>query len=215
MEQTKDNANIIELKHVTKRFEDNGYIAVNDFNLEVKRGEFVTFLDNDGGIGVRRQFLLRGGEVAQGDEGHLIRAVEGGADLGIVRDAHGAGGAAVEGPAEGEDLGTAGVERRQFQRVLVGLRPAVAQEEVEGVIAADLSEFLGQGVLQAVLHGIGVETQLSDLLPDRRHVMRVAVPDADHGVAAVQVQVLLAVGIPQRGTLPAHGLDVPPFVYIE
>ena len=121
----------------------------------------------------------------------------------------------MEGPAEGEDLGTAGVERRQFQRVLVGLRPAVAQEEVEGVIAADLSEFLGQGVLQAVLHGIGVETQLSDLLPDRRHVMRVAVPDADHGVAAVQVQVLLAFGIPQRGTLPAHGLDVPPFVYIE
>ena len=48
MEQTKDNANIIELKHVTKRFEDNGYIAVNDFNLEVKRGEFVTFLGPSG-----------------------------------------------------------------------------------------------------------------------------------------------------------------------
>ena len=39
--------NIIELKHITKRFED-GFTAVNDFNLEVKRGEFVTFLGPSG-----------------------------------------------------------------------------------------------------------------------------------------------------------------------
>ncbi len=39
-----ENTNIIELKHVTKQFQDNGFIAVNDFNLEVKRGEFVTVL---------------------------------------------------------------------------------------------------------------------------------------------------------------------------
>ena len=39
--------NIIELKHITKRFED-GFVAVNDFNLEVKRGEFVTFLGPSG-----------------------------------------------------------------------------------------------------------------------------------------------------------------------
>ncbi len=40
-------ANIIELKHITKRFED-GFDAVSDFNLEVKRGEFVTFLGPSG-----------------------------------------------------------------------------------------------------------------------------------------------------------------------
>ena len=39
--------NIIELKHITKRFED-GFVAVSDFNLEVKRGEFVTFLGPSG-----------------------------------------------------------------------------------------------------------------------------------------------------------------------
>lgn len=39
--------NIIELKHVSRQFED-GFYAVHDFNLEVKRGEFVTFLGPSG-----------------------------------------------------------------------------------------------------------------------------------------------------------------------
>jgi spermidine/putrescine transport system ATP-binding protein len=44
----KDNAtNIIELKHITKTYSD-GFTAVCDFNLEVKRGEFVTFLGPSG-----------------------------------------------------------------------------------------------------------------------------------------------------------------------
>ncbi len=42
-----DNTNIITLKHVTRSFED-GFNAVTDFNLEVKRGEFVTFLGPSG-----------------------------------------------------------------------------------------------------------------------------------------------------------------------
>ncbi len=40
-------SNIIELKHITKTFED-GFHAVEDFNLEIKRGEFVTFLGPSG-----------------------------------------------------------------------------------------------------------------------------------------------------------------------
>ena len=39
--------NIIELKNVNKCFED-GFQAVSDFNLEIKRGEFVTFLGPSG-----------------------------------------------------------------------------------------------------------------------------------------------------------------------
>ena len=42
-----NSTNIIELKHITKKFED-GFEAVSDFNLEVKRGEFVTFLGPSG-----------------------------------------------------------------------------------------------------------------------------------------------------------------------
>ena len=33
--------NIIELRHISKVYSDNGFKAVDDFNLEVKRGEFV------------------------------------------------------------------------------------------------------------------------------------------------------------------------------
>ena len=44
MEQTK---NIIELRHISRKYED-GFTAVSDFNLEVKKGEFVTFLGPSG-----------------------------------------------------------------------------------------------------------------------------------------------------------------------
>lgn len=43
----KNTENIIELKHINKVFED-GFQAVEDFNLEVKKGEFVTFLGPSG-----------------------------------------------------------------------------------------------------------------------------------------------------------------------
>ena len=39
--------NIIELKGIRKCFED-GFTAVEDFNLSVKKGEFVTFLGPSG-----------------------------------------------------------------------------------------------------------------------------------------------------------------------
>ena len=40
--------NIIELKNVYKTYEDDGFTAVSDFTLEVKHGEFVTFLGPSG-----------------------------------------------------------------------------------------------------------------------------------------------------------------------
>ena len=43
----KNEENIIELKHITRSYED-GFNAVEDFNLEIKRGEFVTFLGPSG-----------------------------------------------------------------------------------------------------------------------------------------------------------------------
>ena len=44
----ENNTNIIELRGITKVYED-GYKAVdNPFNLEVKRGEFVTLLGPSG-----------------------------------------------------------------------------------------------------------------------------------------------------------------------
>ena len=41
MEKNNNNSNnIIELKNIVKTY-DNGFTAVDGFNLEVKRGEFV------------------------------------------------------------------------------------------------------------------------------------------------------------------------------
>ena len=42
-----NSENIIELRHITRSFDD-GFTAVSDFNLEVRRGEFVTFLGPSG-----------------------------------------------------------------------------------------------------------------------------------------------------------------------
>ncbi len=49
MEKTtmENEASIIELKHLTKVYED-GFTAVDDFNLKVAKGEFVTFLGPSG-----------------------------------------------------------------------------------------------------------------------------------------------------------------------
>lgn len=43
----QEPTNIIELRHLTRTYED-GFTAVDDFNLEIKRGEFVTFLGPSG-----------------------------------------------------------------------------------------------------------------------------------------------------------------------
>ncbi len=47
MEHTTSGENIIELKHISRTFDD-GFRVVEDFNLTVKRGEFVTFLGPSG-----------------------------------------------------------------------------------------------------------------------------------------------------------------------
>ena len=43
----KVSENILEFKHLSRTFED-GFMAVDDFNLTIKRGEFVTFLGPSG-----------------------------------------------------------------------------------------------------------------------------------------------------------------------
>ena len=107
------------------------------------------------------------------------------------------------------------MEGRQLEGVLVGLGPAVAQEQVIVRVLADAAQLFGQCVLQAVLDGIGIEAQLGNLIGDGLYIMRMAMADTDDGMPAIEVQILLTLGIPQRGTTPAYGFDVPPFIYIE
>ena len=46
MEEKKDY--IIELENVFKKFDDSETYVVEDFNLKIKKGEFVTFLGPSG-----------------------------------------------------------------------------------------------------------------------------------------------------------------------
>ena len=64
MENTK---NIIELKHITKTYED-GFTAVSDFNLEVKQGEFITFLGPSGCGKTTTLRMIAGFDIPSGGE---------------------------------------------------------------------------------------------------------------------------------------------------
>ena len=173
-----------------------------------------TFND-DGSVSLGLQLLLGGLQISQGNEGHLLSSVEGSTDLGVVRYADGTAGASMESSAKGEDLGSARMEGSQFEGVLVGFGPAVAEEKMILGIAADLSQFLGQGVLEAILDRVGIEAQLGNLLGDGLYIMRMAVANTDDGVSAIKVQVLLTLSVPQFGATTAYGLNVPPFIYVE
>ncbi len=63
-----NNENIIELKHISKVYDDNGFKAVDDFNLEVKRGEFVTFLGPSGCGKTTTLRMIAGFELPSGGE---------------------------------------------------------------------------------------------------------------------------------------------------
>lgn len=47
MKKNTDNGNIIELKHISRTFDD-GFRVVDDLNITIQRGEFVTFLGPSG-----------------------------------------------------------------------------------------------------------------------------------------------------------------------
>lgn len=48
MSETKGTNSIIQLNHIAKVFDDNGFVAIEDLNLNIERGEFVTFLGPSG-----------------------------------------------------------------------------------------------------------------------------------------------------------------------
>ena len=152
---------------------------------QLDAGDALDAFDDDGGVRLRSQFFFCRFQVAERDEGDVGGRIERGADPGIVRRGHGTGGAAVEGAAEGKDFGAARMEGRQLEGVLIGLSPAVAQEQVIAVVPADPAQFGRQGILETVLHGIGVESQLPELLRNGRHILRMAVSHTDHRMPAI------------------------------
>ena len=154
-------------------------------------------------------------DVPEGGELDVGRAVEGGLDGRVVRDAHGAAGAAVEGLPEGQDLGPSGGEGGQLEGVLIGFSAAVTKEEGVVRVAAGFAQKGRQLALEAVFYGIGVKAQAGGLIRERLHITGMAVPHADDGVAAIKVRILLPVGGPEGGPQTLDRLYVPLLINVE
>ena len=66
----------------------------------------------------------------------------------------------MESLPECQNLGLSGVERCQLECIFICFSTAVAKEERVVVVAADPAEFRSKFLLQTVLYGIRIESEL-------------------------------------------------------
>ena len=154
-------------------------------------------------------------DVVQRSEGDVVCLVECRLDGRVVGCGHGTAGAAVECLADGQDFLASGVERCSLECILVSFGSAVAEEEGMACVTALFSEIAGQLHLQGVLHGIGVETKLCQLLLHHLYIDGMAVSDGNDCVASVKVQVLCAFLVPYIASSAAYRLDGPQLICLE
>src|SRR5690606_23061521 len=188
--------------------------AVGDHDrLEDDRGDLVRALGLDGvpQVGERPLGLLlrcRGGELA---------AVEVGAP--VVHDARDAGlrtppsrlPGQGDGPGRGavvaavgrEDLVPAGVRAGRPQRVLVGLRSPVGEEDLVHPLGGELAHHPRRLGPRLLGEGGRHRRDPPGRLLDRRHEAWVLVADVDVDQLAGQVEETTALVVPEVGTLPA------------
>jgi hypothetical protein len=114
----------------------------------------------------------------------------------------------VESLLAAEHAGIARLERCELQGVLVGLGPAADEKQLVVVVAADASQSLGHLLLQFVDDGVGVEPNLLQLLRHLIYIMGVRVTDADDSMATIQVQILLALVVPNLRSLSLDDVHV-------
>ena len=107
------------------------------------------------------------------------------------------------------------LERRQLQGVLVGLGTTVDEKQLVVLVAADASQSLGHLLLQFVDDGVGVEPNLLQLLRHLIYIMGVRVPDADDGMTAIEIQILLSLVVPNLAAIALHNVDIKKWIYVE
>ena len=100
------------------------------------------------------------------------------------------------------------MKRSQFECVLVGLCAGIDQKEAVVFVARNLSQTFGKILLQAVYYGIGIKTYAGSLFADTLHIMRVRMPDGNHGVPSVQVQVFSSLLVVNVAILAADNFQV-------
>ena len=112
-------------------------------------------------------------------------------------------GAAVEAALGGDDVGAAGAPG-ELERGLVGLGAGVGEEHLAGPAGAEQREqLLGELDLRLAGEEVRDVAERLELVGDRLDQRRVGVAERVDGDAAEQVDVLLAVGVPDVGALAA------------
>ena len=107
------------------------------------------------------------------------------------------------------------MEGGQLEGILVGLGAGVHQKQLIVVVARSLAQTGSQVALQLVDNGIGIEAKLLELAGQHVHIMRVAVADADYGVATVKVEVFLTLVVPHAASAAAHDVDIIKRINVE
>ena len=172
-------------------------------------------LNDDAGDIAFGQFRLHRSGVIHLHEGDLVRRIERRNDCRIVRYGHCTGSPAMEGMAECDDPVFPGMERSQLERILIRLRPGIDQEQRIVRHAAGLSQAVGKFFLERVADAVGIKPDARKLLGQRADIHRMGVPDGDDRMAAIQVQVLISFGIPDRAPASFDRGHIEEAVYIK
>ena len=172
-------------------------------------------LQDDGAHIAFLQFLLPCCQVVQRQVGHVAVIVDGRDDFRVVGHLHGQTGPSVEGLLGREYAGAPVRKRGQLQRVFVGFGAAVYEKQLIVVVAADGAQPFGQFHLQPVNHRIAVESQLPQLFAHLLHIVRMRVTDADDGMPAIQVQILLSLIVPDLTALSPHDVYIEQGIYVK
>ena len=159
--------------------------------------------------------LLPSLDIIEGKICYMSVGIDGGNNLGIVGCLNSQRGTAVKSLLQGKHTGTTIVEGRELQCILVSLSTRVDKEQTIVLIAASLTQALCKLLLQRVLYRVAIEAQLSHLAADSLYIMWMSVTNADYGVSAIQVQILLSLTIPHMTTLATFYGYIKEWIYIK
>ena len=154
------------------------------------------------------ELLLYGEGVVEVQESHWVALVEWCLNLWIIGYCYRATSAAMEAAMESYHTALAGMERGEFESILIALCTGVVKEKGVILVARDTAQTLCQLLLERVLNRIGVEANLAELVREHLHIVWMSVTDTDHGVTAIEVKVFLTLIVPNATAISLDGCHI-------
>src|SRR5450432_566864 len=99
--------------------------------------------------------------------------------------------------------------------VFICLRSGIAKKKLVILFPGNLSQFIGELLLQRNPYRVGIKRYLVQLMRDPGNKMRVSMTDRNHGMAAIHVEVLPAPVVPEIRSLGACDRDIVYRIYVE